>query len=194
MFSPTRMTELGKITGQNFLMIYCTRVLLVSSGLAQRCGRMMCCFCIKIKLVLFSIIQCLSAGTNIVDRVAESENIRPLAKKLTSQIDALREHLKEQSLRNPYTYGDKVHCWLFLPSTQRNFLLAPEGSVYIRWTVFRIWVAVGIGISPRNLQPNSKCLFYSYVSIMVPVKTSREYDLLQDVCVLFSETLSRCHQ
>jgi len=32
---------------------------------------------------------------------------------------------------------------------------------------------------------------YSYVSAMVPVKTMKEYDMLQEVTVLFSETVQR---
>lgn len=34
-------------------------------------------------------------------------------------------------------------------------------------------------------------LCFSYVSAMVPVKTMKEYDLLQEVTVLFSETVQR---
>ena len=32
---------------------------------------------------------------------------------------------------------------------------------------------------------------FSYVSAMVPVKTAKEYDMMQDVIVLFSETVQR---
>ena len=32
---------------------------------------------------------------------------------------------------------------------------------------------------------------YSYVSTMVPVKSKKEYDLLQEITVLFSETVLR---
>ncbi len=32
---------------------------------------------------------------------------------------------------------------------------------------------------------------FSYVSAMVPVKTMKEYDILQEVIVLFSETTQR---
>lgn len=35
------------------------------------------------------------------------------------------------------------------------------------------------------------CLYFSYVSAMVPVKTMKEYDMAQDVTVLFSETVNR---
>ncbi|VDP18989.1 unnamed protein product [Soboliphyme baturini] len=52
--------------------------------------------------------ECLAAGSNIIDREFESDAIRPLAKSLTSQLDRLREMLKEQSLRNPCFYPEKV--------------------------------------------------------------------------------------
>lgn len=52
--------------------------------------------------------QCLAAGSNIVDREGESDAIRPLAKKLTRQLENLREILKDQSLKNPSVYTDKV--------------------------------------------------------------------------------------
>ena len=35
------------------------------------------------------------------------------------------------------------------------------------------------------------CVFCSYVSAMVPVKTMKEYDMAQEVTVLFSETVQR---
>ena len=35
------------------------------------------------------------------------------------------------------------------------------------------------------------CVCYSYVSAMVPVKTMKEFDMLQEVTVLFCETVSR---
>lgn len=34
-------------------------------------------------------------------------------------------------------------------------------------------------------------LSFSYVSAMVPVKSMKEYEIMQDVTVLFSETVSR---
>ena len=34
-------------------------------------------------------------------------------------------------------------------------------------------------------------LCYSYVSAMVPVKTMKEYDILQEVIVLFSDSVQR---
>ena len=34
-------------------------------------------------------------------------------------------------------------------------------------------------------------IYYSYVSAMVPVKTMKEYDMSQEVAVLFSETVQR---
>jgi len=41
---------------------------------------------------------------------------------------------------------------------------------------------------------NQRCRVWlcSYVSAMVPVKTMKEYDLMQDLTVLFCETVDRC--
>uniref|UniRef100_A0A915KMH3 Lateral signaling target protein 2 homolog n=1 Tax=Romanomermis culicivorax TaxID=13658 RepID=A0A915KMH3_ROMCU len=99
--------------------------------------------------------ECLSAGTNIVDRPLESESIRPLARRLCQQLDGLRDLLKEQSLKNPYGYTDKL---------KKHLRLYDE-----LFAEFEL----------------------KYVSVMIPVKSSHEYDLLQEVCVLFSETLLR---
>lgn len=54
------------------------------------------------------LLQCLSAGSNIIDHECESEAIRPLAKKLTCHLESLRDILRDQSLRNPLVYPEKV--------------------------------------------------------------------------------------
>uniref|UniRef100_A0A0K0EV71 Lateral signaling target protein 2 (inferred by orthology to a C. elegans protein) n=1 Tax=Strongyloides venezuelensis TaxID=75913 RepID=A0A0K0EV71_STRVS len=56
--------------------------------------------------------ECLAAGSNIVDREFESEQIRPIAKTLTKHLDQMRELLKDQSLRNPHQYTDKIKASL----------------------------------------------------------------------------------
>ncbi|CEF71447.1 Lateral signaling target protein 2 homolog [Strongyloides ratti] len=56
--------------------------------------------------------ECLAAGSNIVDRETESEQIRPIAKTLTKHLDQMRELLKDQSLRNPHQYTDKIKASL----------------------------------------------------------------------------------
>ncbi|KAI1732026.1 FYVE zinc finger domain-containing protein [Ditylenchus destructor] len=52
--------------------------------------------------------ECLAAGSNIMDHEAESEAIRPLAKELTRHLDKMRELLKDQALRDPTQYTDKI--------------------------------------------------------------------------------------
>lgn len=54
------------------------------------------------------IVQCLSAGSNIIDHEAESDLIRPLAKEVTKQLDLLRDLLKNQSLRDPSAYNPVI--------------------------------------------------------------------------------------
>uniref|UniRef100_A0AC35U6C9 FYVE-type domain-containing protein n=1 Tax=Rhabditophanes sp. KR3021 TaxID=114890 RepID=A0AC35U6C9_9BILA len=56
--------------------------------------------------------ECLAAGSNIIDHELESENIRPLAKNLTKHLDQMREMLKDQSLRDPLYYSDKMKASL----------------------------------------------------------------------------------
>ncbi|KAK6106518.1 FYVE zinc finger family protein [Brugia pahangi] len=52
--------------------------------------------------------ECLTAGSNIIDHEVESEAIRPMARALTKHLDTLRDLLKDQSLRDPTHYSDKV--------------------------------------------------------------------------------------
>lgn len=55
-----------------------------------------------------NILQCLTAGSNIIDHEAESEAIRPMARELTRHLDQLRELLKIQSLKGTTHYPDKI--------------------------------------------------------------------------------------
>ena len=52
--------------------------------------------------------ECLAAGSNIVGREAESERLRPLARALTKHLDSMREMLKDQALKDPSQYTDKL--------------------------------------------------------------------------------------
>lgn len=54
------------------------------------------------------IFQCLAAGSSILNREIESESMRPLARSLTKQLDILRQLLRDQSLRDPTTYSDRI--------------------------------------------------------------------------------------
>lgn len=58
--------------------------------------------------------ECLTAGSNIIDHEAESEAIRPMARALTKHLDNLRDLLKDQSLRDPTQYSDKIKSSLKL--------------------------------------------------------------------------------
>ena len=59
-------------------------------------------------------MQCLAAGSSILNREVESASMRPLAKTLTQHLDSLRSLLREQCLRNQNKFTDKVlsasHC------------------------------------------------------------------------------------
>lgn len=59
--------------------------------------------------------ECLAAGSNILNREVESANMRPLAKALTRALDNVRFLLREQCLRNPTEYTEKVKeaLWIF---------------------------------------------------------------------------------
>lgn len=59
-------------------------------------------------LIVLIILKCLAAGSNIIDHEFESEAIRPLAKNLTAHLDNLRHLLKDQCLRNPSAYPEKL--------------------------------------------------------------------------------------
>ncbi|CAI5455922.1 unnamed protein product [Caenorhabditis angaria] len=52
--------------------------------------------------------ECLAAGSNIIDHESESDQIRPLAREVTKQLDLLRDLLKNQSLRDPTAYNPVI--------------------------------------------------------------------------------------
>ncbi|KAI6177845.1 Lateral signaling target protein 2-like protein [Aphelenchoides bicaudatus] len=52
--------------------------------------------------------ECLAAGSNIVDHEVESETIRPMARELTRHLDKMRAVLKDQALRDPTQYTQKI--------------------------------------------------------------------------------------
>uniref|UniRef100_A0A7E4UZI4 FYVE-type domain-containing protein n=1 Tax=Panagrellus redivivus TaxID=6233 RepID=A0A7E4UZI4_PANRE len=52
--------------------------------------------------------ECLAAGSNIVSREAESDQLRPLARALTKHLDLMREMLKDQALKDPTQYTDRL--------------------------------------------------------------------------------------
>jgi len=107
-------------------------------------------------------LQCLAAGSSIMNREAESCAMRPLARALTKSLENVRNLLREQSLRSGL-------------GALRSDL----------WSSERLREA--LKIFDRMFADFELC----YVSAMVPVKTLKEYDLQQLVVVLFSETLQR---
>lgn len=52
--------------------------------------------------------ECLAAGSNIMNRDLESALMRPLARALTRSLDNVRCLLREQCLRNPHEYPEKL--------------------------------------------------------------------------------------
>lgn len=61
------------------------------------------CFCVQI-----SALQCLAAGSNIIDHEYESEAIRPLARALVRHLERLRSQLRDQAVRNPNVYPPEL--------------------------------------------------------------------------------------
>jgi hypothetical protein len=56
----------------------------------------------------FGCMQCLAAGSSIMNREVESASMRPLARSLTRHLDSLRSLLREQCFRNQNIYTEKV--------------------------------------------------------------------------------------
>ncbi|XP_076643195.1 lateral signaling target protein 2 homolog isoform X2 [Halictus rubicundus] len=108
--------------------------------------------------------ECLAAGSSIMNREAESSAMRPLAKALTKSLDLVRNLLREHAL--------KGHMNL---KTQNP--LDPLLEKLIE----------SLKIFDRLFSDFELC----YVGAMVPVKSTKEYEQQELVCVLFSETLQR---
>ncbi|XP_076632623.1 lateral signaling target protein 2 homolog isoform X1 [Colletes latitarsis] len=112
--------------------------------------------------------ECLAAGSSIMNREAESSAMRPLAKALTKSLDIVRNLLREHAL--------KGHMNLkFIFQTQNP--LDPLLEKLIE----------SLKIFDRLFADFELC----YVGAMVPVKSTKEYEQQELVCVLFSETLQR---
>lgn len=108
--------------------------------------------------------ECLAAGSSIMNREAESSTMRPLAKALTKSLEIVRNLLREHAL--------KGHMNL---KTQNP--LEPSLEKLIE----------SLKIFDRLFAEFELC----YVGAMVPVKSTKEYEQQELVCVLFSETLQR---
>lgn len=108
--------------------------------------------------------ECLAAGSSIMNREAESSAMRPLAKALTKSLENVRNLLREHAL--------KGHINLKIQNP-----LEPSIEKLIE----------SLKIFDRLFADFELC----YVGAMVPVKSTKEYEQQELVCVLFSETLQR---
>ncbi|XP_037091127.1 lateral signaling target protein 2 homolog [Pollicipes pollicipes] len=99
--------------------------------------------------------ECLAAGSCIMNREMESAGMRPLAKAVTKSLENVRVMLREQCLKSPQEFTEK---------------LCESLKIFDRlFAEFEL----------------------RYVSAMVPVKSAKEYGLIQNVIALFSETVQR---
>ncbi|KDR21180.1 Lateral signaling target protein 2-like protein [Zootermopsis nevadensis] len=114
--------------------------------------------------------ECLAAGSSIMNREGESSAMRPLAKALTKALENVRNLLREQCLRG----------------NTSNLALKPNLASGIN-EVIGERLQEALKIFDRLFAEFELC----YVSAMVPVKSTKEYELQQLVVVLFSETLQR---
>lgn len=102
--------------------------------------------------------ECLAAGSSIMNKEFESEQMRPLAKAVTKTLEKVRSFLRTQCLSPTPHYTEEIH---------------------------------------ENLKIFDRLFAefeFAYVSCMVHVKTTKEFDIQQDVICLFSDTLQRAIQ
>ncbi|PSN41876.1 hypothetical protein C0J52_20330 [Blattella germanica] len=114
--------------------------------------------------------ECLAAGSSIMNREGESSAMRPLAKALTKALENVRNLLREQCLR-----GNTSNSSLKLALNSGPNEIFGERLQEALKIFDRLFAEFEL----------------SYVSAMVPVKSTKEYELQQLVVVLFSETLQR---
>lgn len=112
------------------------------------------------------MFQCLAAGSSIMNREAESTAMRPLAKAVTRSLDTVRNLLREACYRN----------------NQPNSPIKLDTNELVTELLLE-----SLKIFDRLFAEFELC----YVSAMVPVKTTLEYELQELIGVLFSETLQR---
>ncbi|KAJ8918864.1 hypothetical protein NQ315_011154 [Exocentrus adspersus] len=110
--------------------------------------------------------ECLAAGSSIMNREAESTAMRPLAKAVTKSLENVRNLLRDACLRNNTPNGP-----IKLDSNE----LVTEMLLESLKIFDRLFAQFEL----------------AYVSAMVPVKSTQEYELQELIGVLFSETLQR---
>ncbi|XP_055908894.1 lateral signaling target protein 2 homolog [Eupeodes corollae] len=111
--------------------------------------------------------ECLAAGSSIMNREQESKDMRPLAQAVTKSLGNVRNLLRDQCLRNN------------VPNSQTLHLDFNDSNTEQLYESLKIFDRLFAEFEMR------------YVSAMVQVKTKHEYEMLQSICVLFSETLQR---
>ncbi|XP_060527692.1 lateral signaling target protein 2 homolog [Cylas formicarius] len=110
--------------------------------------------------------ECLAAGSSIMNREVESIAMRPLAKAVTKSLENVRNLLRDSCLKNNIPNGP-----LRLDSNE----------------LFTEMLLESLKIFDRLFADFE----LAYVSAMVPVKSTQEYELQELIGVLFSETLQR---
>ena len=105
--------------------------------------------------------ECLAAGSNIMNHEAESEMLRPMAKKLTNTLDHLRMELRQA-----------------LTDIDTSFL------------VFSNQLSLGLTEKMEKFDSLFATFEYEYVKAMLPIKTADEIEKLHELTVLFSEAVS----
>ncbi|XP_017039001.1 lateral signaling target protein 2 homolog [Drosophila ficusphila] len=111
--------------------------------------------------------ECLAAGSSIMNREAESKEMRPLAQAVTKSLGNVRVLLRDQCLKNNVPNSKTLHLDLNDSTTEQ---------LYESLKIFdRLFAEFEL----------------SYVSAMVQVKSRHEYEMQQWIGVLFSETLQR---
>ncbi|KAH1017842.1 lateral signaling target protein 2 homolog [Dendroctonus ponderosae] len=110
--------------------------------------------------------ECLAAGSSIMNREAESTVMRPLAKAVTKSLENVRNLLRNACLRNN----------------------TPNGPIKLDSNdIFTEMLLESLKIFDKLFAQFE----LAYVSAMVPVKSTQEYELQELIGVLFSETLRR---
>lgn len=110
--------------------------------------------------------ECLAAGSSIMNREFESNAMRPLAKAVTRGLENVRNLLRDTCLRNN----------------------TPNGPIKLDSNELVTEVLLeSLKIFDRLFAEFE----FAYVSAMVPVKSTQEYELQELIGVLFSETLQR---
>ncbi|XP_066140237.1 lateral signaling target protein 2 homolog isoform X1 [Euwallacea fornicatus] len=110
--------------------------------------------------------ECLAAGSSIMNRETESTAMRPLAKAVTKSLENVRNLLRDACLRNN----------------------TPNGPIKLDSNdLFSEMLLESLKIFDKLFAQFE----LAYVSAMVPVKSTQEYELQELIGVLFSETLQR---